>query len=49
MHAGSVRIDTSLSRRSFVTHDFAEGCVVFHDYTGMLGMLAPRDAASVGG
>jgi hypothetical protein len=42
MHAGSARIDKSLSRRSFVTHNFAEGCIVFYDSTGQPGMLAPR-------
>jgi len=37
MHAGSVRIDKSLSRRSMVSHCFAQGSVVYYDSTGLVG------------
>ena len=39
MHAGSVRIDKSISRRSIVGHYFAEGSVVYYDSSGMPGVL----------
>jgi ectoine hydroxylase-related dioxygenase (phytanoyl-CoA dioxygenase family) len=38
MHAGGVRLDPSLSRRSIVSHVFAEGAVAFYDSTGMAGV-----------
>lgn len=37
MHAGSVRRDKSLSRRSIVTHNFAKGAVVYYDSSGDVG------------
>jgi len=37
MHAGSVRRDKSLSRRSIVTHNFAKGAVVYYDSSGNVG------------
>jgi hypothetical protein len=37
IHAGSIRIDKSLSRRSIVTHNFAEGSVAYYDSSGSPG------------
>jgi len=37
MHAGSVRRDKSLSRRSIVTHNFASGAIVYYDSSGNVG------------
>lgn len=42
MHAGSVRRDPSLSRRSLVTHNFARGSLVFYDSTGLAGFTYDR-------
>lgn len=39
MHGGSVRIDSSLSRRSIVSHYFADGAIAFYDSTGLAGQL----------
>ncbi len=39
MHAGRVRRDKSLSRRSIVGHYFADGCVAYHDANGMPAAL----------
>ena len=39
MHAGGVRIDASLSRRSIVSHYFAEGAIAYYDSTGMPGHM----------
>jgi ectoine hydroxylase-related dioxygenase (phytanoyl-CoA dioxygenase family) len=39
MHAGRVRRDKSLSRRSIVGHYFADGCVAYHDANGMPATL----------
>ena len=39
MHAGSMRQDKSISRRSIVGHYFAEGSVVYYDSSGMPGVL----------
>lgn len=39
MHAGSMRLDKSISRRSIVGHYFAEGSVVYYDSSGMPGVL----------
>lgn len=44
MHAGSVRRDPTLSRRSVVTHHFADGSLAYYDSTGMAGILAPPAA-----
>ena len=38
MHAGSIRSDISISRRSMVTHNFARGSLVYYDSTGMAGI-----------
>ncbi len=37
MHAGSIRRDKSLSRRSVVTHNFARGAIVYYDSSGNVG------------
>lgn len=39
LHGGSVRIDTSLSRRSIVSHYFADGAIAFYDSTGLPGNM----------
>ncbi|MDB5441850.1 MAG: hypothetical protein JWP73_226, partial [Phenylobacterium sp.] len=39
MHAGSMRKDKAISRRSIVGHYFAEGSVVYYDSSGMPGLL----------
>ncbi|MDB5477176.1 MAG: hypothetical protein JWP49_2687 [Phenylobacterium sp.] len=39
MHAGSIRRDKAISRRSIVGHYFAEGSVVYYDSSGMPGVL----------
>ena len=36
LHGGSPRRDRSWSRKALVCHYFAEGCICYHDYTGML-------------
>jgi len=43
MHGGTVRIDKSLSRRSIVSHVFADGALVFYDSIGVVGHMEPRD------
>ncbi len=45
MHAGGKRLDRSLTRRSIVTHNFAEGALVFYDSTGNVGYTFDRDGA----
>jgi len=39
MHGGSVRVDRSLSRRSIVSHYFADGTIAFYDSSGAAGHL----------
>ncbi len=39
MHAGSLRRDKSLSRRSVVTHNFARGSLVYYDSSGDVGHI----------
>ena len=39
MHGGSVRKDQSLSRRSIVSHYFADGAIAFYDSSGAAGYL----------
>jgi hypothetical protein len=41
MHGGSARINKSLSRRSIVTHNFADGAIAFYDSTGHIGHMEP--------
>jgi len=42
LHAGSVRIDASLERRSIVIHSFADGALAFYDSTGLAGTAVAR-------
>lgn len=37
MHGGSIRRDPTLSRRSLVTHNFAEGAIAYYDSLGTPG------------
>ena len=39
LHGGSVRKDTSLSRRSIVSHYFADGAIAYYDSTGRPGSM----------
>lgn len=39
MHGGSMRVDRSLSRRSIVSHYFADGAIAFYDSSGAAGHL----------
>jgi hypothetical protein len=39
LHGGSVRIDMSLSRRSIVSHYFADGAIAFYDSSGRPGHM----------
>lgn len=39
LHGGSVRVDMSLSRRSIVSHYFADGAIAFYDSTGRPGYM----------
>ena len=43
MHGGSTRIDQSLSRRSIVTHNFADGAIAYYDSTGHVGHMEPLE------
>jgi len=45
MHGGTVRKDPSLSRRSIVSHVFADGCICYYDSTGAVGNMDPIDLA----
>jgi hypothetical protein len=45
MHGGTVRVDPSRSRRSIVSHVFADGCLSFYDSSGSVGTMAPLDSA----
>ncbi|HEY0588253.1 MAG TPA: phytanoyl-CoA dioxygenase family protein [Pseudoduganella sp.] len=44
LHAGSVRKNTALERRSIVIHSFADGAVAYYDSTGLLGSAVKREA-----
>jgi hypothetical protein len=44
LHAGSVRKDSSLERRSIVIHSFADGAVAYYDSTGLCGSAVRREA-----
>ncbi len=48
MHAGSVRRDPSLSRRSVVTHNFAEGAIAYYDSSGDVGYIHPEPVPGAG-
>jgi ectoine hydroxylase-related dioxygenase (phytanoyl-CoA dioxygenase family) len=39
MHGGMVRREKSRSRRSIVGHYFADGAIIYHDSSGMPGVL----------
>ena len=39
MHAGSVRRNIDLIRRSIVFHCFADGVIVYYDSTGEVGYV----------
>ncbi len=41
LHAGSVRLDQNLERRSVVIHSFADGAVAYYDSTGVAANVAP--------
>jgi len=41
IHAGSPRRDPSLTRRSIVSHVFADGSIVYYDSTGRIGITEP--------
>lgn len=43
MHAGSMRKDQTISRRSIVSHLFAEGAIVFYDSSGLVGFVEPLE------
>jgi len=43
MHGGSVRIDKSLSRRSIVTHNFADGAIAYYDSSGHVAYMEPLE------
>jgi len=47
MHAGGIRKDTSLPRRSIVSHVFADGSIAYYDSSGMPGHLEPRERMTV--
>ncbi|HZH44653.1 MAG TPA: phytanoyl-CoA dioxygenase family protein [Lysobacter sp.] len=48
MHAGSIRSDPSLSRRSIVTHHFAEGVIAYYDSSGDVGYVYPEPVPLAG-
>jgi hypothetical protein len=39
MHAGSKRVDTKLSRKSIVSHVFADGCIAYYDSSGSVANM----------
>jgi hypothetical protein len=41
LHGGGKRIDPSLTRRSIVSHYFADGAIAFYDSTGLAGNMDP--------
>lgn len=43
LHAGGRRINQALSRRSVVSHVFADGVVGFYDSSGMAGSMEPLE------
>ena len=44
MHGGSRRLNKSLTRKSCVTHHFAQGGIIYYDSTGLPGRVIERDA-----
>src|SRR5262249_26632126 len=47
MHAGGVRRDASLPRRSIVSHVFADGAIAYYDSTGLPGHMEPKELMTV--
>lgn len=47
MHGGSTRTDESLTRKSCVTHHFAQGGIIYYDSTGLPGKVIERDERRV--
>ena len=47
MHGGGPRRDPSLSRRSIVSHVFADGSIVYYDSTGRIGITEPVERLAV--
>ncbi len=43
LHAGSQRRDPTLSRRSIVSHVFADGALAYYDSTGLAGHMEPLE------
>ena len=43
MHGGSRRLNKSLTRKSCVTHHFAQGGIIYYDSTGLPGKVIERD------
>ena len=44
MHGGSRRLNKTLTRKSCVTHHFAQGGIIYYDSTGLPGRVIERDA-----
>ena len=44
MHGGSRRLNKSLTRKSCVTHHFAQGGIIYYDSSGLPGRVIERDA-----
>ena len=43
MHGGSKRLNKALTRKSCVTHHFAQGGIIYYDSTGLPGRVIERD------
>jgi len=43
MHGGSKRLNKALTRKSCVTHHFAQGGIIYYDSTGLPGRIIERD------
>ena len=43
MHGGSRRLNKDLTRKSCVTHHFAQGSIIYYDSTGLPGKVIERD------
>ncbi len=43
LHGGGIRKDKSLTRRSIVTHNFADGSIAYYDSTGLVGYMEPTE------
>lgn len=40
MHGGSIRADQSITRKSIVSHYFADGAIAYYDSTATVGSMA---------